>query len=429
MSNSVGQVQRLDTRHPVNDGMKGKSTPAGNCGDKCCSHRLSYNEHQLHGVPTEQSVGKLTANSGNAKPGDRHANPDLAEDSRPRARVETLHGLPQVGKEKVHSARKLGGKSASPVLTPAALTPWRCKNPAKRGTLNSNTRTDMPSIGEVRRASELGYKCPSGHDHLYTYAMCTRCSRARWVRNQDLKTGKGLLCRSCSHTTTKAFRNHIERVKESGAKRASELGKPVPRSRDPWYYPHLCPICGEQVWHQRKDLNRVCKKCAYKARNTRKGKDHPNWKGGRYLRLDGYYAMQMPEDSLYRSMAFDRRGYVLEHRLLVAQSIGRCLLNSEVVHHINGDKSDNRLANLELLPHLASHLPYISLQKQVRKLEKKIVRQGREIRLLKWHIRELEQANPVLSSEANASDKCVEAIHGTSIEGDEMVQPSGKSDE
>ena len=35
--------------------------------------------------------------------------------------------------------------------------------------------------------------------------------------------------------------------------------------------------------------------------------------------------------------------------------------------------------------------------------------------------------NPVLSSEAQASDKCVEAIHGTSNEDDEMVRPYEKS--
>jgi len=118
----------------------------------------------------------------------------------------------------------------------------------------------------------------------------------------------------------------------------------------------------------------------------------------------------MPKDSSYQSMAFDKRGYVLEHRLIVAQSVGRCLLNSEVVHHINGDKGDNRLGNLELLPHLASHLPYISLQKQVHKLEGEVVRQGKEIQLLKWHIRELEQANPVARRGEYSPQTSVETV-------------------
>lgn len=44
-----------------------------------------------------------------------------------------------------------------------------------------------------------------------------------------------------------------------------------------------------------------------------------------------------------------KNGYVLEHRVVMENHLGRLLTNKEVVHHINEDKKDNRLENLELM--------------------------------------------------------------------------------
>jgi hypothetical protein len=112
-------------------------------------------------------------------------------------------------------------------------------------------------------------------------------------------------------------------------------------------YPSECMSCGKTFYARRSDAIRFCsKQCGIRRER------HPLWKGGR-ITVKGYiHVLGEVGDPIAESMR-DRRGYVAEHRLVMATALGRPLQRNEHVHHLNGDKSDNRVENLELLnrPH------------------------------------------------------------------------------
>ena len=171
-----------------------------------------------------------------------------------------------------------------------------------------------------------------------------------------------------------------------------------------------CPICNKQRWVRRRNRGILCRSCA---RKRVVGSRCPRWNGGKKTSRGYIYIFVKKDHPFFLMAQKDGKGHsIAEHRLVVAELLGRCLNPKEIVHHINGIKNDNRSENLELISRRRDHLSLKYLRSAIAQLESRVLLLEVENQRLNSMLE--RYGNPELA-DSEKSRASVETLYGVSL--------------
>lgn len=128
-----------------------------------------------------------------------------------------------------------------------------------------------------------------------------------------------------------------------------------------------CDDCGEErrVRRVKSLLDKSyhpCRSCSNKSNGIKK-RGKSSWNSGKRYSIKEVGKTSYIDSFGYRQVWCGRGegslgrkdGYRLEHHLVMYNKIGRFLDPGEIIHHINGNKLDNRVENLYLFSSVSDH--------------------------------------------------------------------------
>lgn len=249
----------------------------------------------------------------------------------------------------------------------------------------------------------------------YIWVVCPTCGWARWVVNRPMHRN-AVHCRKCVRKFMDCRKYKPDA--KNGSRRTIQptttpkigdiiRGADIGRGKNKIYVWLACPDCSKRpCWVVRRSSLRgkLCVECVNKSAHKASGPKSGAWKGGRRTNPEGYMMVRISQDSPFYSMS--QRGLMLEHRLVMAKHLGRCLHSWEIVHHKHtkfplgslANKQDNRLENLELIQMPLKHCAITLLEKKAAYLVSQVEVMKVELRLQKWQIKELTEHVRILST-------------------------------
>lgn len=218
-----------------------------------------------------------------------------------------------------------------------------------------------PRTGDVLTCPECGtefYASPSNAvRRTFCSATCRNASQERRKRLSCVICGKAFEVPE-STVGRKYCSRHCYELDRQPRKTCKTCGKPLAKSAltycsQPCMWADRqrriekpCETCGAPMLLQ-LGAARTQRFCSRDCANAAKRGLKPDSIGNTFVRGDGYVAVYQP---LHPDAATN--GYMLQHRLVAEQMLGRRLAKTEHVHHINGIKDDNRPENLRVVgPH------------------------------------------------------------------------------